>query len=241
MKHELVLTWSRQDLDALFGTHNNYSIKLSKIQWRMPHVTVSDTEKLKLLKVIDRKQSIPLLFRSWELYENPTLPTTDRHVWTVKTSSQLNTPRYIILGFQTGRNSTVGKDKSKFDHVKFNDIKVYLNSECYPYESLDINFESKQYAALYDMYCRFQETYHHDRPRSTASPLLTFNQFRDIGPLIVIDCTHQNETLKKSVIDIRLVIQTKANIPANTSAYCLIIHDNLVTYNPYTNILNREF
>lgn len=239
VKHELVLIRSRTDTNALTGTNSNCKIKLLKIQWRIPHVNVSDVEKLKLLKVIDRKQTIPMHFRSWELYEYPTLPQTDLQVWTVKTSTQLNTPRYIIVGFQTSRNNVITSDKSIFDHCKFNSIKVHLNSESYPYENLDINFNSSQYAVLYDMYCRFQKTYYHDQ--AVTSPLLSFEQFKSTAPLIVIDCSHQNEALKKSVIDIRMVIQTKENIPANTTAFCLIIHDNLVTYNPYTNIINRSF
>lgn len=64
--------------------------------------------------IIDRKESVPMYFRSWELYEYPTLPETDRHVWTVKTSTQINTPRFIILGFQTNRENEVNADKSKF-------------------------------------------------------------------------------------------------------------------------------
>lgn len=241
VKHELVLIRSRTDVNSLIGTHDNCKIKLLKVQWRMPHVNVSDAEKLKLLRVIERKQTIPMHFRSWELYEYPTLPQTDRQVWTVKTSTQLNTPRFIILGFQTDRNNLIHKDKSNFDYCTFNDIKVYLNSECYPYESLDINFPENRYAVLYDMYSRFQKSYYHDRDDKIAAPLLKFDSFKDKAPLIVIDCAHQNEVLKKSVIDIRMVIQMKENIPANTSAFCLIIHDNLVTYNPYTNIVNRAF
>lgn len=240
-KHELILARSRTDINALFGAIDNCKINLLKIQWRMPHVNVSDSEKLKLFKIIERKQSIPMHFRSWELYEYPTLPQTDRHVWSVKTSTQLNTPRYIILGFQTDRNNNIKLDKSRFDHCDLTDIKVYLNSECYPYENLDINFNEDRYVVLYDMYCRFQNSYYHDRHPSLSSPLLSLDQFKSIGPLIVIDCSHQNETLKKSVIDIRMVIQTRINIPPKTSAYCLIIHDNLVTYNPYTNIVNRAF
>lgn len=70
--------------------------------------------------------------------------------------------------------------------------------------------------------------------------MLTFEEFRTIAPIIVIDCSNQNETLKKSIIDVRIQFQTRENIPANTSAYCLIVHDNIVSYNPYSNIVNRE-
>lgn len=241
VKHELILNRSRTDVNAMIGDFNNCKLKLLKVQWRVPHVIAADAEKLKLMKIIDRKQTIPLYFRSWELYDYPVLPRTNRQIWAVKTSTHLNTPRYIILGFQHNRNNVMNADMSVFDHCKFNDLKVYLNSECYPYENLDIDFSTKQYAVLYDMYCRFQKSYHHDRHSSTAAPLLTFNEFKTRAPFIVIDCTHQNETLKKSVVDIRLVFQTKENFAPDTTAFCLIIHDNIVTYNPYTNIMNRAF
>lgn len=69
--------------------------------------------------------------------------------------------------------------------------------------------------------------------------MLTFEEFRTIAPMTVIDCSHQNEILKKSIIDIRIEFQTSENIPADTTAYCLIVHDNILTYNPYSNIVSR--
>lgn len=90
------------------------------------------------------------------------------------------------------------------------------------------------------MYARFQEAFYHDRPSYYAAPMLKLDEFKTIAPMVVIDCSHQNETLKKSIIDIRIELQTRKNIPANTTAYCLIVHDNLITYNPYSNIVTRS-
>lgn len=238
-KHELILVRSRNDTNLFVGANNISQIQINKIQWRMPHVNVSDGEKIKLLKVIDKKQTISMYFRSWELYEYPALPQTDKHIWTVKTSAQINTPRYIIIGFQTNKNNVIQANKSHFDHCRLRDLKVYLNSECYPYENLNLNFPNNTYSISYDMYSKFQDSYYHDRSRDMSSPLWNFSNFKTVAPLIVIDCSRQNESLKKSVIDIRIEMQMDANIPANTVAYCLIIHDSLVTYNPYTNIVNR--
>lgn len=89
------------------------------------------------------------------------------------------------------------------------------------------------------MYARFQESFYYDRPPYVSAPMLTFEEFRTLAPLVVIDCSHQNEILKKSIIDIRIEFQSSQNIPANTAAYALIVHDNIVTYNPYSNIVNR--
>lgn len=236
-KHELIINRSRTDINALNGENDVVKFTINKIQWRIPHVQVSDVEKLRLLKYLDKKQPIQLIYRTWELYEHPTLPTNDKHIWSVKTSSQVNTPRYIIIAFQTNRNNNIKADKSVFDHCELRDVKVYLNSISYPYENLNIDFVKNQYAVLYEMYSRFQESYYHDKLRS--SPLITFGNYKSIAPLIVIDCSRQNEAIKKSIIDIRIEIQTKVNIPAQTTAYCMIIHDNILLYNPYSGIVNR--
>lgn len=238
-KHELILLRSRDDLNCFVGMNNLSTIQINKIQWRIPHINVSDAAKLQLLKVLDRQQPIQLHYRTWELYEYPTLPTTNNHVWSVKSSSHLNKPRYIFVAFQTNRNHRIHTDRSRYDHCNLSDLKVYLNSESYPYENLNVNFTNNQYAVLYDMYCRFQETYYHDRAPYTAVPLLSFEEYGTNAPIIVIDCSRQNEKLKNSIVDIRIEFQTREVIPANTTAFCLIIHDNIVSYNPYSNIMNR--
>lgn len=239
-KHELILLRSRNDLNALTGENNISTITIDKVQWRMPHVSVSDTQKLRLLQIIDKQLDVPLHYRTWELFEYPALPRNDKHIWGVKASSQLNTPRYVIIAFQTNRNNAITADKSRFDHLNLSDLKVYLNSECYPYESLSANFTNHQIAILYDMYARFQESFYHDRPAYCAAPMLTPTEFRINAPIIVIDCSHQNEALKKGIIDIRIEFQTRTNVPANTAAYCLIVHDNIIAYNPYSNIVTRS-
>lgn len=238
-KHELIFVRSRSDINCYTGVNNIASITIDKIQWRIPHISVSDSEKLKLMQIINKKQPIYMYFRSWELYEYPALPTTTDHTWSVKASAQLNTPRYIILAFQTGRNNRIAADKSQFDHCNLRDLKVYLNSESYPYESLNAHFENDQYAVLYDMYVQFQKTYFHDRSPCSAAPLFTYAEYKAQAPLFVIDCSRQNESLKKSIIDIRIEFQTRNEIRANTTAYCMIVHDNLITYNPYSNIVSR--
>lgn len=187
-KHELILMRSRSDLNVFHGDVDNIKFEVNKIQWRVPHVQVSDAEKLKLLKCIEQKQPISLNFRSWELYEYPTLPQTDRHIWSVKTSTILQKPRYIVIGFQTDRNNKIAKDVSRFDHCGLTDLKIFLNSECYPYENMNINFTKNQYSILYDMYCKFQESYY-CRDRSLCQPLLDFETFKSNAPLVNIDCS----------------------------------------------------
>ena len=80
------------------------------------------------------------------------------------------------------------------------------------------------------MYTQFQNVYHNRE--CLLKPILNRNQFITRAPLIVIDCSKQNESLKQVVVDVRLEFDTKNNIPSNTAAYCLILHDRIVKYNP---------
>lgn len=239
MKHELVLVRSRNDLNCFIGANNALQITVNKIQWRMPHVKVDDYTKLKLLKHIDNGQSIDMSFRNWDLYEYPTLPQTQKNIWTIKTSNNLQKPRYVIFGMQTNRNGVIANDASVFDHCELRQVKLYLNSECYPYEDTTVDFTRNMTSLLYHAYSKFQESYYHDHPDS-SDPYLTVDTFNTACCLVVFDCSRQNESIKNSLIDIRLEIETRANIPANTRAYCLIIHDNVISYNPFTSIVSKN-
>ncbi|CAK1597555.1 unnamed protein product [Parnassius mnemosyne] len=89
---------------------------IQRIQWRVPHVKVSDRERLKLLKHLERDKPIEMAFRNWDLYEYPLLPTATNHSWSIKTASQLEKPRYVIFCLQTNRKNQEMKDCSVFDH-----------------------------------------------------------------------------------------------------------------------------
>ena len=215
-KHELILTRSRIDANAILQTAPNeqYKFEINKIEWLLPSIRLSDLRKLKLLKYIEKDPSNPISFRSWELYEYPLLPTTLKHVWTVKTSSQLEKPRFVILGFQTNRKNNTNKNSSYFDHCNITNVKLFLNNQGYPYGNLNLDINRNQYALLYDMYANFQATYY----GKESQPLLEEGNFIEYPPLIVIDCSKQNESLKYGPVDVRLEFETSDNFPPLTSS-----------------------
>lgn len=85
------------------------------------------------------------------------------------------------------------------------------------------------------MYARFQSSYY-GKPNT---PLISPDQFVADAPIVVIDCSKQNESLKSSTVDIRLELELENNIPENTTGYCLILHDSIVTYTPLTGIVKK--
>jgi len=70
-------------------------------------------------------------------------------------------------------------------------------------------------------------------------PSLTFTTFLRNGPFVIINYSRQNESIKSGTEDVWLDFECKENVPANTTAYCLIIHDRVIQYNPLTNVMRK--
>ena len=221
-KHELILTRSRNDLNAVKQTsaqvdpavYEEFKIELSRVEWFMPYVVVADKYKIRLLGFIEKDRPITMSFRTWELFEYPLLPTTSKHVWTVKTSNQLEKPRFVILAFQTNRKGQRTENASHFDHCNISNVKLFLNSQYYPYGNLNLDVTRNQYAVLYDMYANFQKSYY----GKDSEPILKKINYLTHAPLIVIDCSKQNESLKSTLVDVRLEFEARDNFPALTTA-----------------------
>lgn len=230
-RQELILLRSATDKNVVKSDDAvEISLNITKICWRVPHITVSDTYRLKLLKMIERDTRVHLPFRSWELHEYPTLPATKTHSWTVKTSSQLEKPRYVILAFQTSRKNDLKKDMSSFDSCKLQNVKLYLNSQYFPYDNIHGDM-----SIFYEMFFRFQNTYY----GRSASPVVDLEKYKSEVPLYVIDCSKQNDSVKTGPVDVRVDFETEDNIPANTAAYCLILHDCHMTYTLLTGSVSK--
>ena len=217
---------------------NEVDIKLDKLVWKVPHVKLSDEQRLLLLKIIDKNQILPIAFRSWDLYEHPSLPTgTQQETWTVKASSSLERPRYVIIAFQTDRQRNITKDTSNFDHCKLRNVKVFLNSEQYPYDDINLDFDKAKTALLYDMFTRFQTSYY----GKTSEPLLSREEFLTLTPIVVVDCSKQSDAIRTSTVDMRIEFELSQNFPANTRAFCLVVHDRIVEYEAGTGLVRRMY
>lgn len=144
-------------------------------------------------------------------------------------------PRYVIIGLQTDRKNSLKKDMSKFDSCNIRSVKLWLNSEVYPYESTNIDFTKQNQVFFYDQYLRFKNSYYGQQSQS----LFDFEQYTTVGPLFVIDCSHQNESIKAGSVDLRVEIQSNEDFPDRTTAYALILNDKVIEYNPSRNLVRK--
>lgn len=193
-----------------------------------------------MLRTIAQNDYLQMPFRSWDLYELPIVPQTTRHTWAVKTTSKVNRPRFVVVGLQTNRNNIRVSDPSLFDHCNITNMKLHLNNERYPYDDYNLNFPLHNYHEIVLALSKIQNAYYNGT--GGLLPLDDWPSFRLLltRTLFAFDCTRADETIKTGMVDVRIEIESSQNIPANTSAYCLIIHDNIIRYSPFTGLVQRD-
>lgn len=230
-KQELILLRSRNDDNLYKGSKSTFT--LTRIAWHVPHIQPSDEIKTKLYKNMHRDVFIP--FRKWELHMLPSLKSNTIEKWAVRTSSYTEKPLYVIVALQTNRMDNREQDATKFDAAKIRNIQLFLNTNVYPYLKYNLNVEGGQYSLAYFDYIKFQQNYYNRQ----SDPVISFANYKN-NPIFILDCSHQDETVKSSSVDVQIELEATANFPEKTSVFCLIIHDTIFRYNPVTGDVRRE-
>jgi hypothetical protein len=227
-KHSLILVRA-SDNDAIIrdGGVAAGKVELSRIQWMVPQVTPSDSEKLPFFKIIEAKEDVPVAFRSRQC-ETLSVPQTKNFTWNLCSQTSPNMPRYIIVGFQTTRAGDQIKNPAVFDQVKVNMIRAKLNTSSYPEDDYNLSFPDSQAARAYrDVATLSTKLYGLNEliTNSNISPV----EYRSLYPLFVFDVSKQ-EKLKLSYNDIKIEATFDDNVPAGTQAYALIISDKICKF-----------
>ncbi|RLU16090.1 hypothetical protein DMN91_011848 [Ooceraea biroi] len=86
--------------------------------------------------------------------------------------------------YELDEKNVSNEDITVFNDCKLTNMKLYLNSECYPYDDMNLDFDRGRYAILYEMYSRFRKAYYGNDCDET---LLTTINFLIRGPFVVIE------------------------------------------------------
>ena len=233
MQQRLTLTRTGNN-DAIFKANGIAvgKINIKRIRWFMPHVIPSDAYRLQLDKIIEKKEKIPVGYRMLQC-DSIQVPVNQKpFTWRLGVKSSPDIPRFIIVGFQSGKNNNQETNPAIFDHLNVRNIYVTLNAKRYPDTDYENDFTKNQYSRIYGDAAQFRKKFY-NMDELISNPGINPTEFKDLYPLYVFDVTKQSEKLKTSVSDIHI----KANFgddpagannpPANTIAYAVIISDRL--------------
>lgn len=238
-RHTFRFVRSRTDTNCVLVSKDDttFTLTIDNIELKVKHVAPNDQTKLELLKSLRNDKPILIPFRKWELHELPSLNGgSTKEIWSVKTTTDVDCPRYIIVGFQTNRINQAMKDITQFDNLNISDIRLFLNGEYYPYERLNLNFTNNDYADAHYNYVQFASSFFNSAERRET--LLDYDAFKTHS-IFVIDCSRRDDSLKSSAIDVKIEIETRVGIPAATKAYCVIIQDCIMEQLPLSEIVRK--
>ena len=238
MQQRLTLTRT-SDENAIFRANgvDPGKIVIEKIRWFMPHVIPSDAYRLQLYKIIEKKEKMPVGYRMLQCDSSQVPTGYGSFTWRLGVKSSPDIPRFIIVGFQTGKNNNQVTNPAIFDHLYVRNIHVTLNAKRYPDTDYDNDFLKNQYSRIYGDAALFRKKFY-NMDELISNHGIEPIDYKNIFPLYLFDVSKQSEKLKTSVSDIHIkasfnpapapaVGPAPANPPANTMAYAVIISDRL--------------
>ena len=158
VKHSLTLTRSGSDNLAIYRANGvqNGKIKITNITWRVPHVEPETATKMELRNIIAKKESIPVGFMARN-DESLTVPQARNFTWKLSLTSGIEKPRWIIVGFQTDRNTTQEQNSTVFNHLTVTNAYATLNGQRYPIYDTTNNFSSNNYSNFYEQFDNYKK------------------------------------------------------------------------------------
>ena len=236
LKHNLTLT-RNDDNEAIYrganaaagGALTAGKVEFSKITWYMPHVTPADQDKMELYKIIQRKEKLPVGYRMIQCDNAAITQNMTSFSWRLSVKSSPEIPRFIIVGFQTGKGGNQEQNPSIFDNVNVSNIYVMLNSTKYPMADYNIVFVGQKFSRVYGDVAEFRAKFF-NMDELVSSPNITPSDYRTLYPLFLFDVSKQSEKIKYSSTDIHVKMHFNMGVPANTEAYAVIISDKLINF-----------
>ena len=226
-KHTLSLTRTH-DHDAIFRANgvDPGKITLDKIAWFMPHVMPADEDKMKLYKIIERKEKVSVGYRMIQC-TSISVPQNVSFSWRLAVKSSPEVPRFIIIGFQTGKNNNQEQNNAQFDNLNIRNIYVMLNSNRYPALDYDIDFPSHKIGRVYGDVAEFRSKFFNIN-ELISNPCIGTYEYKALYPLFLFDVSKQSERLKYSTTDIQVKVTFEGNPGPGTKGYAVIISDRLI-------------
>ena len=218
--------------DAIFR-HNGAGacrVNLTKMRWVVPHIVGTDEINLALMNHIKGKNPIDMVFRGITI-SRLEVPADTTFTWRLASKQSPEVPRYVIIGFQTDKESNQEENPALFDHVNLTNLHVQLNEKHYPNVEYMANFTAQQYARVYTDAMNFKGKFFNVESTEreiTSSPGMNMIEYKTLFPLFVIDTSKQREMVKHSLAELTIHARFSANIPPNTRCFAMTVSDRFL-------------
>ena len=204
-------------------------VKLSDITWFMPHVIPADEDKMKLYKIIERKEKIPVGYRMIQCDSAIVPHNSTDFSWRLAVKSSPEVPRFIIIGFQRNGYNQQTTNPSIFTGVNVSNMYVMLNSTRYPAADYNINFLENKFSRVYGDVANFRSKFF-NMDELISNPNINPSDYKDLYNLFLFDVSKQSEKLKYSTTDIQVKMDFRDPIPVGVQVYGVIISDRLINF-----------
>ena len=205
-------------------------VVLKKVKWCMPHVKPSLEIYNGLTEKIGKGENVKIGFKSRKVDEK--IVDSANWSWRVAVTSGTETPRFLVLGFQTGNRNVQVEDganpltnPSVFDNCNVDHIQVKMLGRLYPSQAEILDFGKNYYAKAFNNVVKFRELFD-GTPELFSHFGINPVDFKTLYPLFVFDVSNQIPKTISSVVEVVFNVKFQA-APANTTAYCLSISDKI--------------
>ena len=178
------------------------------------------------MKIIESKDTIAVGFRVHQC-ETIAVPEASTFSWRLNVKTSPESPRWVIVGFQTDKEDQQLKNSAVFDHCDAQSVWIELNGDPYPQLQHNTNFTTMQISTLYNAINNFQSRYYGN---TNAYTNICPEDFKSMYPIHVINISKQSERLRYGVMDMNLRATFRTKVPAKTQAFALIISDRIVNF-----------
>jgi hypothetical protein len=222
------------DNNCFTTTKSSYlvTMKLSDIIWRMRHVKLRIDKETKLRKEVLSSTNYTIFFRHW-LYQSTTLPAgSTEYTWDVPVSH--SKVKYALIAFQDDYSGKLNMNASNFSFFNVENIQLEINNYwLYPKDRLNLKYDEYKCGNAYEMFKAFSKSYYN---RDREDPICDYIEFLTKYPIFVIDCSHQPEVIKDSLINAKIHFNFRGTgFPAKGVVHLLMIMDRKTVYNPLSN------
>lgn len=213
------------------------TISLKDIVWRVPQIKFSLEYETQIRKEILDNTQYEMAYRTW-FYQSIQPPKgATEFTWDFPVA--YSKTKYIILGFQEGKENNVNVDNSEFQLLDLENVQVMLNNNVYyPRERLNLKLSDYRCSSLYYMFNQFKGSYY-GKNYEDLKPIVNYSTFLTKYPIIAIDCSHQPNVIKESLINVKIMFDWRTALSAtkSTTIHCVMIADRKATYNPLNNMV----